>query len=559
MVGPVRVAARSRWFAVLALLLAARAGADGAVYLQQNWDDADRSWFYHVNQGSRLIDTRVFMHLERSAGGGRFAEDDYLATFGFLPDAPNQHNPLGLPVGFARDRDMLGLTCAACHTGEFEHNGARIRIDGGQARLDLQRFLAALELALARTLDDADRFTRFVEASAMAPDVARDALERALQRRAANNKRNHTSLRYGPSRLDAFGAILNKGLALTGVDNNMNPPDGPTSYPYLWDTPQHDWVEWNGSSPNPREGALARNVGEVIGVYGEVDVERAHIFGVIDNGYPSSVQVRALRRVEKRVAKLHSPRWPEKLLTRIDRDLAAAGEALFATYCGACHLPIERADPERRIQVRMSSLDAIGTDPKMALNVFERMGKSGRFAGEQRFYIAGDVIEAEAPALYIVNHIMGGVLYNHKFETLLADRDARVLGHGDERHPPKFLDGEPVARGSETSMAALAAYKARPLNGIWATAPYLHNGSVPNLYELMLPAAQRSVMFTVGRWEFDPARVGFSTRICDSDFVFDTRIPGNSNSGHEYGTGADGLAPLDEAQRRAIVEYMKTL
>src|SRR5690606_18198960 len=54
----------------------------------------------------------------------------------------------------------------------------------------------------------------------------------------------------------------------------------------------------------------------------------------------------------------------------------------------------------------------------------------------------------------------------------------------------------------------LMAYKTQPLAGVWATAPYLHNGSVPNLYELLLPPEQRSVKFWVGNREFDPKHVG---------------------------------------------------
>src|SRR4030095_14281120 len=55
----------------------------------------------------------------------------------------------------------------------------------------------------------------------------------------------------------------------------------------------------------------------------------------------------------------------------------------------------------------------------------------------------------------------------------------------------------------------VVGYKARPLNGIWATAPYLHNGSVRNLYELLLPAEERTTTFYVGRREVHPASVGF--------------------------------------------------
>ena len=105
----------------------------------------------------------------------------------------------------------------------------------------------------------------------------------------------------------------------------------------------------------------------------------------------------------------------------------------------------------------------------------------------------------------------------------------------------------------------MLAYKARPLNGIWTGAPYLHNGSVPNLYELMLPAAERSRTFYIGSWEYDPVRVGYVNRPAPGAFLVDTGLPGNSNAGHEYGTGADGLPPLTEAEIWALVEYMKTL
>ena len=99
----------------------------------------------------------------------------------------------------------------------------------------------------------------------------------------------------------------------------------------------------------------------------------------------------------------------------------------------------------------------------------------------------------------------------------------------------------------------ILAYKARPLNGIWATAPFLHNGSVPNLYELLLPAEQRSRTFYVGSWKFDPEKVGYISRNGRKAYKFDTTLPGNSNAGHEYGTD------LSEEQRRDLLEFLKTL
>jgi hypothetical protein len=76
------------------------------------------------------------------------------------------------------------------------------------------------------------------------------------------------------------------------------------------------------------------------------------------------------------------------------------------------------------------------------------------------------------------------------------------------------------------SLAILSTYRARPLDGIWATAPYLHNGSVPNLYQLLLPAEQRITTFKVGSDQFDPVKVGFVT---DQGFEFNTALLGNPN------------------------------
>jgi hypothetical protein len=87
-------------------------------------------------------------------------------------------------------------------------------------------------------------------------------------------------------------------------------------------------------------------------------------------------------------------------------------------------------------------------------------------------------------------------------------------------------------------------------DGIWARSPYLHNGSVPTLYDLLLPPEQRPKEFYRGCSSLDPSRVGWS---CTSGFRFQTHLPGNGNGGHLYGT------QLPDDERWALVEYMKTL
>ncbi len=102
-------------------------------------------------------------------------------------------------------------------------------------------------------------------------------------------------------------------------------------------------------------------------------------------------------------------------------------------------------------------------------------------------------------------------------------------------------------------------YANMPLDGLWLRAPYLHNGSVPNLRELLEPASARTKVFYRGDDVYDPANVGFVANVAEEGgkryFEYDTRAPGNGNGGHEgryYGT------ELPAADKDALVEYLKT-
>jgi hypothetical protein len=119
-------------------------------------------------------------------------------------------------------------------------------------------------------------------------------------------------------------------------------------------------------------------------------------------------------------------------------------------------------------------------------------------------------------------------------------------------------------------------YKPRPLEGVWATPPFLHNGSVPNLYELLGYAKDRSKKFFVGRREFDPVHVGYVTEPAKGSsggFWMDTSKAGNHNTGHEFSKefkphSSDPNAPksppgvvgpeLSDQDRMDLIEYLKT-
>jgi hypothetical protein len=100
-------------------------------------------------------------------------------------------------------------------------------------------------------------------------------------------------------------------------------------------------------------------------------------------------------------------------------------------------------------------------------------------------------------------------------------------------------------------------YEARVLDGIWVAAPYLHNGSVPTLNELLKPSAQRVPEFKVGP-AYNNVDVGLASEQTKFNYTLKTtdcskRNSGNSRCGHDYGT------TLQPEEKKALLEYLKTL
>lgn len=91
-------------------------------------------------------------------------------------------------------------------------------------------------------------------------------------------------------------------------------------------------------------------------------------------------------------------------------------------------------------------------------------------------------------------------------------------------------------------------YVSPPLDGIWSRAPYLHNGSVPTLYDLLNPTKERPIEFYLGSENYDFSHVGIRNQ---GKYLFEISKPGNSNQGHEYGTS------LSVEEKTALIEYLK--
>ncbi len=530
-----------------AIIFFASVAAAAPPDLKQGWTSADSNGFYTTTQGSRLLPHQWFLALERHDSAELF-KADCLARYGYLSTTPTCLKPSELPIGFAIDsapaqKKWFGMTCAACHTSEISFKGITFRVDGAPAGAAMYDFLRDLDLALQKALNDPQAFDRFAKKVLGAQDnpanrrKLRDDKEVGLKDFSDYFKQfvvdSTPASPWGPARLDAFGMIFNRvtNIDLKRPDNNRK-PEAPVSYPFLWGTSWHTVTQWNGSVPNNDETVrLARNLGQVLGVFGTINFKKTPL-------YPSSAQKGNLRALEKKVSVLKAPVWPEQLLGQIVWPRVKRGADLFkANQCDTCHAIVLPANQVGPADVFLSEVAVIKTDDAMARIAATRLSRTDILENRKIAFGKSDRFGPEALTADILRHavtfaILGGSI--SPANTTMKSQALRL---------ERLFDAD----------LNIPRYKARPLNGIWATAPYLHNGSVRNLYQLLLPAAQREAKFSVGSREFDPFNVGFMDAPGPVPFVLDTSVAGNRNTGHEYGTA------LDHEQRLDLIEYMKTL
>ena len=525
--------------------------ASRVVYLDQNWGPAETLWFYHADQGSMLMPYQMLVHLEQADSTTPLIDPSHLAKYRFLNQHTTPNNPDALPVGFARHDDAVGLTCAACHTGQINYQGTAIRVDGAPALIDVVGFFRAIEAAQRATLGDAEKLARYAaslpgggtDAESLA--AARADLETSLAWFASYNTVNHSTTTEGFARLDAVVRILNQAIRFTSDPKYSVETNSPTSFPLLWDIPRHDYVQWTGFAPNAGAGSLARNAGEVVGVFGHVEVKNYKTEEEAKKGYKSSIAANNLVSMEETLRSLQSPQWPEEILGAIDRSKASRGAEIYKTECERCHALLDRDDPRRKVTAMVTSLDTVGTDPTAANNLVYATVPSGILEGAISPF--GQTYGPTMPALSLIADLDVRVVSAFPEAAVRAIANAKLAGLEETEK-----QGDHPAKTDDNPRADLLAYKARPLNGTWASSPYLHNGSVPDLYSLLLPPDQRPARFAIGRLEYDPQKVGYRSD-GDVPFVLDTTLTGNANQGHLFGT------TLSEPDRLALLEYLKTL
>jgi hypothetical protein len=333
------------------------------------------------------------------------------------------------------------------------------------------------------------------------------------------------------------------------ADNRID-ATAPASIPQLWDAPFQTHAQWSGTVSNKGLGSLGRNLGEVTGAFAETSVSRT--LGVFSAN--SSARITNLVDLENKVIKLKSPLWPSGLAP-VNQALANQGKALYDASCASCHGVLDRAPRTKWIEVYAYGADYLRTDPNQADNsvgvaltdnngnVIRSVPADSALAGITAGSYGSTAANTPVNPVQILNDVLAPQLVSEILRIPFLDASHKQSG-APAKAPGERLPGEPEGH----------TYKARPLNGIWATGPFLHNGSVRSLYELLLPEGQRARTFCAGSIELDTRDVGMKNDCAaPGSYTFDASQSGNRATGHEYGTG------YSESQRRALVEYLKTL
>ncbi len=438
--------------------------------------------------------------------GGKYLPETPYAPMGFLYE-PGKALPIGTSQRNVQGMDRVFLNCAICHVGtwrEKPEDRPHIVAGMGANTVDLQAF----ERFLFQCVTD-ERFTpeRVLSAIQKIGGKLDQFDENTLRGLGVYLMRDRVLLlrdRFsfmerepdaGPGRVDTFNppkVLMNFPMATLPEREQV----GNCDLPSIWlQRPREGmWLHWDGNCNSVQE----RN--------------RSAAFGT--GAQPPSLDRPLMRRVEAWIADATPPEFPFP----IDKTRAEKGAGLYAEYCAECHGRNGR-DFAGAYVGKVTPLNAA------ALSV------AGADLGSQ----VANVTPEQADALQTDRWRLDS--YTHE---LAANQNQLYAGYGDERF---------------SHFRKTFGYANAPLDGIWLRAPYLHNGSVPTLRDLLEPAGKRPATFHRGYDVYDPARVGWVSDVAIEPaasaqtsphlegrryFLFDTRtVPGEKTGAFAKITAID--------------------
>ena len=451
-----------------------------------------------------------------------------LVYLGLIPDPK-----FGWPIGFSRKTEVkhlgglsaVGINCASCHVAQITSKAGKepIRILGATSHFNAEGFFGAVLVSTFRTSEPANMklFLRAYFAGTDNPETMDGAaLERAWEEQQPRVTEAMAVDPFGSKNVES-GALHN--IADADLQLGKDAAELPRlahsmlklfhnmrAALHVPDKPPEKAPPASGPGRNDAFGLLSASLLNKPQPYAPIkfglvwDVDKRtwvhwdgntkspiarNLLASLGLGAPLHGKRADLEfAMVKRQTDLSETIRPPKYPFAIDRTAAKRGTAHFETKCASCH-----SGPES--DQRLYPVAEIGTDPHRAELFTEKQAEG--------------------------------------FNRFLAELEA--VGY----EPPK-----------EFGVRSTGKYWAATLSGVWARSPYLHNGSVRTLAELLRPPAERAKTFKRGSQEYDASGMGYTDA---GAYVLDTTGQGNSNAGHDYGTR------LTSEQKRELLEYLKTL
>lgn len=548
---------------------------------------------------------------------------------------------------------MVGVNCAFCHTGYIKTELGKKIIDGGQAEVNLQRLYGDMVISsLALIINFEDVLDNFLqqfgydqnESKKIAKEFAIETLKNAklgtkiklilksiniikeptpwfLEKEVLNvaerykalfrithrlekdydlgnelNKRFEYLARFSQgapkkttqggslenpirfhSSKDGFGrleAFISAGNRVFRDREDWVSSDAAVGFPSIWDISKKSVYHYTANT----NSLLVRNIGQAMGL-GALFLD--------DNG-DSTVNMHNLAELEELAGKIPYPDWNKVFAEDakkdesfvIDLEKVQRGKQIYQQNCATCHSPNLVGPQKNLVEYKVYSVDEIGTDKNLAINIVkpvnERIGYADLFGKTGEKMIS---------------------FYKNKYGV-----DNKIIANWigtEQRGKPWIRDTysqkiqEQGRQENYSQIQPQAGYQARDLKGVWATAPYLHNNSVPTLRDLLEVDTKRPQIFERGINYFDPVKVGLKQRyeydkdksslilpisrknkveevvsqfkiknchykkgnteetVWATDVCFDVKESGNSNKGHNYGVD------LKEYEKQDLIEFLK--
>ncbi len=496
-----------------------------------SWSKDDLDFFLHGSMSTEVVPESVLRAFIKTYPD-LFPSWD-LSHLGLIPD-----REFGWPIGFSRknvehlgNMSAIGINCASCHVAQITSTSSNepIRILGVTSHFNVEGFFGSVLVATFKTADP-ENMKRFLrnyvsDTEKVHGDHAETAVNSAWTKQQDKILAIMKADPFGGK--DVVAGDLHK-ITPAEVKFDIKALDkGDIDFParvhsmlklfhnmraalHVPDQPPDKIPPQSGPGRNDAFGLLAASLLHTPQPYSPIK------FGLVWN-------------VDKRTW-VH---WDGNTKSPIARNLLASlglGAPMHGTHGDLTFADVKRqTDLSEKIAPPKYPFTIDSESAKRGTSLFEQNCNSchGGPESDKRLFAVADVGTDPHRAEMFTQKLADG------FNKFLADLESQGY------QPPK-----------EFGVRSTGKYWAATLSGVWARSPYLHNGSVRTMYELLTSPGERPKNFHRGSEVFDEKEMGYTD---DGAYVFDTAGSGNSNSGHDYGT------KLSENEKRDLVEYLKTL